>query len=242
MRFIWKGFTYLIEPETMWDLFCHRMCGVTDGSPPCVVFVAGCSPCAVFACGFLYPVSPGMSWSASAADDSTSASALLSLPWAESPNRDPGLTHSPLGQRHAEKQVVHIDLLITFNVISDLRTCVDCITRHLSCLWCSTRCETDVTCTCVSSLFMVSSCIDVYLLTWCVSPVAGWPAPSPPASSSGRWFPSASPPAPSGDDSCSPPESHRTPGGKEKQKGQKTTQYIFCRQRKQLVESKQDRQ
>lgn len=56
------------------------------------------------------------------------------------------------------------------------------------------------------------------LLTWFVSPAARWPAPSPPASSSGRQSPSASLAALSGDDSCSPPESHRTPGGRQRQK------------------------
>lgn len=49
---------------------------------------------------FCYPVSSGMSWSASAAEDSTSASALLSLPWADRPHGDSGLALSPLGHTH----------------------------------------------------------------------------------------------------------------------------------------------
>lgn len=46
----------------------------------------------------LYPVSSAISWSASAADDSTSA--LLSLPGPDRPHVDPGLTFSPLQNTH----------------------------------------------------------------------------------------------------------------------------------------------
>lgn len=59
-----------------------------------------------------YPVSSGMSWSASTADNSTSASALLSLPGADRPHRDSGLTLSPLQNTHGWFSVTWLIYLI----------------------------------------------------------------------------------------------------------------------------------
>lgn len=148
----------------------------------------------LYLCAF-YPVSSGMSWSASAAEDSTStsASALLSLPGADRPHGDSGLTLSPL--HHTQTKNPHAPYYLSL------------LFEHWQCL-----CGLSVPLSDVTLFNLYVTCVCTVLLTWFASPVAGWSAPAPPASSSKRRSPSASRAAPSGDGNCSPPESHKMPG------------------------------
>lgn len=106
---------------------------------------------------------------------------------------------------HTETQGSHSHHCITQNTHAPYY--LSLLFEHWQCL-----CGLSVLLSDVTLFNLYVTCVCTVLLTWFASPVAGWSAPAPPASSSKRQSPSASRAAPSVDGNCSPPESHKTPG------------------------------